>query len=144
MSCMYVWCSLSISSAMCSLSISSARNRENPIREAFNLVSGHENLIRWLRSPTLLDLHDTIHIRHHHHEHRPSDGLDDDWSATAFHTIQTHDHKLPQRGLEYEDHDQSHLGEYESEEKVNHFRRVDRIQISGVRLEISRAVMRGV
>ena len=91
---------------------------------------GQENLVRRIEiavvDPTLLDLHYAVHTRNHHDEHRTGDGLDYDWAAPAFHPIQAHDHQLPQRGLEHEDHDQSHFGEYQREEDFNH---VDQIRV---------------
>lgn len=85
-------------------------------KRSFEHVLGRENLIRGIKIPILhptpVDRHEVVHARHHHHKKGACDGLDDDGAAAAFQPVQAHDDKLPQGGLEHEDHDQGHLGEY--------------------------------
>lgn len=90
----------------------------------FEKMSGHKNLIGGINETgfdsTVLDLRHTVNAGEKHDEDSGSDSLDHDGTPATLDPIQGHDDQLPQRGLKEEDHDESHLGEDDGEEELDH------------------------
>ena len=93
---------------------------------SFKQVIGHKDLIRGINLTSLthpiLDLNHAIDARKKNNEDSSGDCLNNDWAFSALKTIQSDDHKLPQRSPEEESQNESHLGCDHSEEKLNHRR----------------------
>lgn len=87
---------------------------------------GHEDLIRWINLASLdhpiLDLDHAIDAGKKNNEDSSGDSLNNDWAFSALNTIQTQNHKLPERRPEEKGENQSHLGCDYCEQKLNHRR----------------------
>lgn len=96
-------------------------------KRSLEKMTGHQHLIRGINNtvidPTLLDLHHTVQTGDQHQQHGSGDGLDHERASTTLHPIQGHDHQLPQRSLEEEEHDERDLGENHRKQELKHFRR---------------------
>lgn len=94
----------------------------------FKEVLGRENLIGGVESSTtildltLLNLEHAVHTRQQHHKDGPCHTLHHEGSSTSLQPIQSHDHKLPQWGLEQQHRYHRCLHEHHKEQQLNHLR----------------------